>query len=65
MQNYRKQNYLRWYIGRILHPIFNKIMGPTLGLALEISKKVNCAKGKNIPQALLDAVYKFIDNKLM
>ena len=65
MQNYRKQNYRRWYIGRILHPIFNKIMGPTLGLALEISKKVNCAKGKNIPQALLDAGYKFIDNKLM
>ena len=40
-------------------------MEPALGLELEISKSVNCAKGKNIPQALLDAGYKFIDNKLM
>ena len=44
-------------------PIFNKIMGPALGLAFESSITMNRAEGKSIPKTLLDASYHFVDNK--
>ena len=34
-----------------------------LGLVLEISNRLNIAKRKNVPKALLDAGYNFIDHK--
>ena len=43
--------------------IFDKIMGPTLELTLEVLKSLNIAKDKNAPNGFLDAGYNFIDNK--
>ena len=48
--------------GALLDP-FDKMVELALGLVLEISNRLNIVKCKNVPKALLDAGYNFIDHK--
>ena len=42
---------------------FDTTMRPALGFTLEVAKRFGSGKGENVPKALLEAKYTFIDNK--
>ena len=49
-------------LGGFLFP-FDTTMRPALGFTLEVAKRFGSGKGENVPKALLEAKYTFIDNK--